>query len=92
MSSELEPQVCLSHIAPLHLPPVLKTGDKETCLETGTGPGEDKEASKKTPLVVKETDHETTHMAGLHKTDGTNSVRLKSFKVPCITAAGLWVT
>ena len=57
-------------------------------LEIGTGPGEDKEASKKTILIVEETDHETTHMAGPHKTDGTNAVRLKLLKVPCITAAG----
>lgn len=57
-----------------------------------TGPGEDKEASKKTPLIVKKTDHKTTHVAGPHKTDGTHSVRLKSFKLPCIIVAGFWVT
>lgn len=56
----------------------------------GTRPGEDKEASKKIPLAIEETDHETMHMAGPCSPKGENSMRSKSSKVPWITVAWSW--
>lgn len=76
MSCKWEPWDCLSHTASVYLLSVLKLAIRSLTLETGTCSREGKRS-----LAIKETYHETMHVAGSYNPEGANSVRPKSPKV-----------
>lgn len=87
-----EPWDCLGLRVSVYLLSEHKLVIRSLTPETGICPGEDMEVSKKILLAIKETHHETTHLAGPWNPGGANSVRPKSPKVPWVTAAWSWAT
>lgn len=60
--------------------------------ETGSCLREDKAASKKITLTIKETNRKIVHLAGPCNHRGANSVRPKSPTVVCVTVAWSWAS